>query len=497
MSFFYNRNKQMTLTVVVGSSGSGKTTYLEDLYKQHKCVYIRQYHALRPYIAVRRIPNFDPTCLPYWKLYADKTKENGAKNESYNPNVKIGGTMAGEFTSGLSGGQRKMMLFELVRQRVRAQSNLLIILDEPFAGVTDDFLPFITVRINEMRQSHNIVLVTNDHVSALTGIADSILKVSAVDRGKVAVNDSLFDRDTSIHAISEGNAYEHKLKNADLWFFIDTEILRSPQIGASLGFTFFAMAFFLISYWDSSPASEALVLVALQIIAFFAINPFLISLTDWRNLITEEADALMHCSVDMNLALKSVVTLLLLIIVSLISFACLVACLNTPTIQSFDMWISMLFDSASLTLPFICLGLYSRLPLQFVQIIASLPFLFMIFFSTTFSPGAGLVGVKALRYIFARFYLWCRIPLVGNSMEGCPEHQYLTGFSVLTGSMPLIIFLLFQLCAMQLRMFRKSKHVLKHEAYITDADFIELKTLLRPPLQVQSIEERRVHESVA
>jgi hypothetical protein len=31
--------------------------------------------------------------------------------------VKIGGTMAGEFVAGLSGGQRKMMAFELVRQR--------------------------------------------------------------------------------------------------------------------------------------------------------------------------------------------------------------------------------------------------------------------------------------------------------------------------------------------------------------------------------------------
>eukprot|EP00621_Florenciella_sp_RCC1693_P001810 CAMPEP_0182527462 /NCGR_PEP_ID=MMETSP1323-20130603/3863_1 /TAXON_ID=236787 /ORGANISM="Florenciella parvula, Strain RCC1693" /LENGTH=42 /DNA_ID= /DNA_START= /DNA_END= /DNA_ORIENTATION= len=42
----------MTLTVVVGSSGSGKTTFLNDVHKQNKCTYIRQYHNLRPYIAV-------------------------------------------------------------------------------------------------------------------------------------------------------------------------------------------------------------------------------------------------------------------------------------------------------------------------------------------------------------------------------------------------------------------------------------------------------------
>ena len=38
-------------------------------------------------------------------------------------------------------------------------------------------------------------------------------------------------------------------------------------------------------------------LIGLQLVAFFAINPFLISLTDWRNTVIEEADALMHASV--------------------------------------------------------------------------------------------------------------------------------------------------------------------------------------------------------
>jgi tRNA uridine 5-carbamoylmethylation protein Kti12 len=51
----------MTLTVCVGASGSGKTTFLNDVHKSHKCTYIRQYHNLRPYIAVSSIPNFDPT----------------------------------------------------------------------------------------------------------------------------------------------------------------------------------------------------------------------------------------------------------------------------------------------------------------------------------------------------------------------------------------------------------------------------------------------------
>jgi ABC-type Mn2+/Zn2+ transport system ATPase subunit len=38
--------------------------------------------------------------------------------------------------AGLSGGQRKLLLFELIFQRTALQGNLLIVLDEPFAGVT-------------------------------------------------------------------------------------------------------------------------------------------------------------------------------------------------------------------------------------------------------------------------------------------------------------------------------------------------------------------------
>ena len=84
---------------------------------------------MRPYITVKRIPNFDPTKLPYWKIYESEEKADS---------IKVGGTMAGEFTAGLSGGQRKLLLFELICQRTANQSELLIVLDEPFAGVTDD-----------------------------------------------------------------------------------------------------------------------------------------------------------------------------------------------------------------------------------------------------------------------------------------------------------------------------------------------------------------------
>lgn len=84
---------------------TGKTTFLNDTVASHKCTYIRQYHNVRPYVVVTAIPNFDPTELPYWHIYE---KEGTAAK------IKVGGTMAGEFTAGLSGGQRKLLLFELI-----------------------------------------------------------------------------------------------------------------------------------------------------------------------------------------------------------------------------------------------------------------------------------------------------------------------------------------------------------------------------------------------
>jgi hypothetical protein len=263
----------------------------------------------------------------------------------------------------------------------------------------------------------------------------------------VLLNGVQQDREMMLHAVAKGGEYVHSLGNQDLKFFAETEVFTSPHVGGSMGFTVFAMILFLMSFWDSKTGQEALVLVGLQIVAFFAINPFLISLADWRNTVTEEADALMHASVQTMMHLKSVVTLILLIVINVITFGCLIACMKetNETVNNAGMWVSMLFDSASLTLPFICFGLYSRLPLQIVQILASLPFLFMIFFSTTFSPGAGVEGVKTLRYLFARFYLWCRVPGVKKSMEDCPDDDMLVICTVASGCLGMVLFIIFQL----------------------------------------------------
>ena len=75
-----------------------------------------------------------------------------------------------------------ILLFELMYQRTAEINDLLLVLYEPFAGVTDDFVPWIVNRRNAMRKRHNILLVTNDHVDTLKSMADNTITISANDR---------------------------------------------------------------------------------------------------------------------------------------------------------------------------------------------------------------------------------------------------------------------------------------------------------------------------
>ena len=191
--------------------------------------------------------------------------------------------MAGEFTAGLSGGQRKLLLFEIICQRTASQSDLTIVLDEPFAGVTDDFVPMIVARLNELRRKHNVLLVTNDHVSTLTEMADNTITVSAVDRSNVRINDrEKVDREKAILALSVGDTYSYKASASDLRFFYDVEIAWSQALFGIAAFTVFCNVMMLATFWDSDESSQALVLVAGGIVAYFCVNPYLLSLVDWR-----------------------------------------------------------------------------------------------------------------------------------------------------------------------------------------------------------------------
>lgn len=221
---------------------TGKTTFLDDTVKSHKCTYIKQYHNVRPYVKVTSIPNFDPKKLPFWELY---------EREGTAHAIKVGGTMAGEFTAGLSGGQRKVMLFELICQRAEGQNDLLLVFDEPFAGVTNDFVPYIVERLNHLRKTHNILLVTNDHVEALKDLADNTITVSAIDRSIVQINGNhSVVRDKAILALSVGHSYEHETSSADTKFFLDVEVMSNAGLIGVAIFTVIAFGLFLATFWD-------------------------------------------------------------------------------------------------------------------------------------------------------------------------------------------------------------------------------------------------------
>ena len=328
-----------------------------------------------------------------------------------------------------------------------------------------------------MARKHNLVLVTNDHVDVLTKMADSTITVSAIDRSKVLVDGKTHERELVLHALAKGVGYEHSIGSRDLKFFAMTELITSPHIHISLGFAVFLMALFRLTFLDSS-GPESLVLVAIQILAYFAVQPFLISLTDWRNIVSEEAEALMHSSVQSMLALKTIVTLSLMTVVITAAWGCLVAVLDTSVTNDPAMWVAMLCDLASFTLPFVFLGLYSRLPLQFVQTLAAMPFLFMIFFSSTFSPGAGVDSLKVFRFLFPRFYLWCRLPDVKGMLEGCPAKNELTTYTILSGCLGLFLFLVLQAVRYCMAQARADKAQHKHEEIAQRPEYQQIQVAL-------------------
>lgn len=188
----------------------------------------------------------------------------------------------------------------------------------------------------------------------------------------------------------------------------------------------------------------------------------------------EEAEALLHSSKSMNKLLKTSLTMFLVFAISLLEYGFVNAVIGG--LEDVDFWIAMLFDSGSMTFPFLCFGIYTSLPHQAVETFGSMPFLFMIFFSTTFSPGSGVPGFKELRYLFSRFYFWCMTPGVMDQMEGCPATQELNLlYLCLSGLLGVFLFLVVMSFVTLYRNSIKAKRSEKLEAMKDDDEFIELQ----------------------
>ena len=86
-----------------------------------------------------------------------------------------------------------------------------------------------------------------------------------------------------------------------------------------------------------------------------------------------------------------------------------------------------------------------------------MPFMVMIFSSAMCSPGAGVKGVKGLRFLFSWFYLWCMVPGVIDKMEGCPADDALCAYAALAGCMGLVLFLVVQVARAAINSRRAKK----------------------------------------
>ena len=202
---------------------------------------------------------------------------------------------------------------------------------------------------------------------------------------------------------------------------------------------------------------------------------------------SEEAEALVHASKGMNKMLKTLLSFSMILAISLIQFGLTIAVVDG--LDSFKFWLAMFADSASMTFPFLCFGLYTMLSTQAVQTVASLPFLFMIFFSTTFSPGSGVAVLKEFRYLFARFYFWCMVPGVEDLMEGCPEDESMNIlYMCMVGLLGVFIFVVAMGLIKLSKASRKAKANKLREELENDAEFQELQLAMYGAKQLRRLQ---------
>jgi hypothetical protein len=136
------------------------------------------------------------------------------------------------------------------------------------------------------------------------------------------------------------------------------------------------------------------------------------------------------------------------------------------------------------------IGIYSKLSFEAVENVGSLPFLMMIFFSTTFSPGSGIPGLKVLRYLFPRFYFWCMVPVVQDEMEGCPADEGLNLlYLVLSSMIGVAIFgMILTVGAIQKR-FQTEQRLSARKNLIANSNFQELQGELYGKRMLQRLEQ--------
>lgn len=214
----------------------------------------------------------------------------------------------------------------------------------------------------------------------------------------------------------------------------------------------------------------------------------------------EEAEALLHSSKSMNKALKSLLTLLLMFVATLIQYLCQDVVIGT--MNGAEWFFGIFFDNGSLLISMMMLGLYTNLPDAAIQILGAMPFLLMIFFSTTFSPGAGVKGLKELRYMFSRFYLWCMIPGTQDQMEGCPANNNLL-YLILASLLVPFLFVTYKVAKHLMSNLRSGKAQQGRRESMKSVEFAELQLELFGVKALRNLEKigssvdlDKLHQSV-
>merc|ERR1712086_271936 len=103
-------------------------------------------------------------------------------------------------------------------------------------------------------------------------------------------------------------------------------------------------------------------------------------------------------------------------------------------------------------------------------------FFLMICFSTCYSPGAGVDGLKELRHLFPRYYLWCMIPPpFGDEMEECPKNNTLLYLILSSLVVPFVMASWLAGKEVHTKVHREMKHVSQCEVINSSGNVIDLQ----------------------
>lgn len=157
--------------VVKGSTGSGKTFFVEHLKNiisadGKPVIYVPQYPMFKPQLSVQRFLNL----LPLTKEARSELFTN-LEEMKVPTDCRIGGKLMGMIDlPGLSGGQRKKLLVAVCVAIAHSWQCPFVVLDEPFAGIDEKSMDAV---LSVMRRGQTkvpglkYIVVTHDHFDLL------------------------------------------------------------------------------------------------------------------------------------------------------------------------------------------------------------------------------------------------------------------------------------------------------------------------------------------